>query len=499
MEDMMNNLRHSKPKVEDWLEHMQQHVEPIWRRLGFPDAPDANTSGKGIGIIILDDIIPHELVHHLGKRLKQVKVGDDLVVTCLDVTSQNIKPINRGVEHGMMTLQLLSHLPLRIHNHTHVGLAPAANFIMLSEYEPEKIEVGLKWILERRENWNIQILLNLLVPNTREIGSMKLASQDPFVHAMQPAIQEELLIIAANGNTKAHNNLHPVEFFTVGGYDDRGVSDTQYHTPHPAVPCGINAEGFFRPDILAPFTYLPIPYCETYESNLVLSYFGGSCGAAALVTGVCANLLSKYPHLDHHKIRRLLHYNGELLNNVETSVPKVNAAKTFRHILEGDNLLEPNNLSTGDMRNSVAHAIELTELIEKGKVKRDTLWEYLNDESSMVRKTVISYGLGSSIDKEERSRYWEHLKKSKSETGEKISWLYQLLRNASVEELDQWMELLKEKDIELTLGVKIYLESNFRDAPEITYLPDPNPEVISMSTEPVWNWYREYKRNLIPE
>ncbi len=28
-------------------------IEPTWKRLGFPSAPDVNTSGKEIGIIIL--------------------------------------------------------------------------------------------------------------------------------------------------------------------------------------------------------------------------------------------------------------------------------------------------------------------------------------------------------------------------------------------------------------------------------------------------------------
>ncbi|KAA0563461.1 S8 family peptidase [Bacillus sp. CH30_1T] len=494
MEGNMKDLRNSQSKIEDWLEHMQQHVEPIWRRLGFPEAPDVNTSGKGIGIIILDDIIPHKLVYHLGSRLKQVKVGDDLGVTCMDVTSQNIKPINRSVEHGMMTLQLLAHLPLKFYNHSHVGLVPAANFIMLSENEPEKIETGLKWILKRRNKWNIQILLNLLVPNTREIGSMKPTSRDPFLQSMQPAIQEELLIIAANGNTKAHNNLHPTEFFTVGGYDDTGVSDSNKHKPHPAVPWGINGDGYFRPDILAPFTYLPIPFCESNESNRVLSYFGGSCGAAALVTGIFAHLLSKYPHLNHHQIKSLLIHNGCLMQDYESPVPKIAVGKVIRHIVEGVNVPEFNYISPTGKSDPVISAVELTEWIENGKIKRDTLWKYLKDESSIVRKTVISYGLGSPRDEEERRRYWENFKNSKSETGERISWLYQLLMNASVKELDQWVELLKENDVEITLCVKIYLEKNFSDAPEITYLPDPNREIISLATEPVWKWYREYKK-----
>ncbi|MFE7064983.1 S8/S53 family peptidase [Sutcliffiella sp. NPDC057660] len=279
-------------KVEVWLKDMERRVEPTWKRLGLSEAPDVMDSGKGIGIIILDDIIPHNLVQHLEGRLKKVKVAEDGNVSCQDVASGEPQPMNGTVEHGMMTLQLLSHLPIEKNGHPHVGLVPAATFIMLSEYEPKKIEEGLTWILERQEEWNVQILLNLMVPNTREMGAMKLTAEDPLVQAMEPALQAGILIVAANGNTLAHNNLHPADFLVVGGYDDCGSSNPQLHRRHPAVPWGMNGDGNVRPDVLAPFSYLPVPYCEVKSSHRVFSFFGGSCGAAALVTGVCAHLLA---------------------------------------------------------------------------------------------------------------------------------------------------------------------------------------------------------------
>jgi len=54
------------------------------------------------------------------------------------------------------------------------------------------------------------------------------------------------------------------------------------------------------------------------------------------------------------------------------------------------------------------------------------------------------------------------------------------------------MGLLKEKDIEITLCVKIYMEKHFKDAPEIEYSPDPNPSTISRNTAPLLRWYDEY-------
>lgn len=40
-------------KIDDWLKNNEEYIEPTWKRLGFPSAPDVNTSGKEIGIIIL--------------------------------------------------------------------------------------------------------------------------------------------------------------------------------------------------------------------------------------------------------------------------------------------------------------------------------------------------------------------------------------------------------------------------------------------------------------
>lgn len=71
-----------------------------------------------------------------------------------------------------------------------------------------------------------------------------------------------------------------------------------------------------------------------------------------------------------------------------------------------------------------------------------------------------------------------------------------MLTNSSGEELDRWIELIKEDDIEITLCVKIYLEKHFHDSPIIQYYPDPNPDFIQKTTDPVLLWYREYKQKV---
>src|SRR5690625_3118479 len=146
------------------LMEFEKNIDSTWSRLGLRAAPDPTTSGKGIGIIILDEVISHSSITHLDDRIKKITVHDDLTGSCIDITAEKPKEICRNTEHGMKVIQLLAHQPFENSGTVHVGLAPAATFIFLAELEPEKIAKGLAWILQRQDEWNIRVLLNLLVP-----------------------------------------------------------------------------------------------------------------------------------------------------------------------------------------------------------------------------------------------------------------------------------------------------------------------------------------------
>lgn len=487
--------------INTWFENIEGNIEPSWKRLGFVAPPDRSTSGKGIGIIILDDIVPNKLIAHLGKRVKQVKVRDDSKVLCIDLADLASQPLMGAGLHGMMILQLLAHLPLTVQDKRHVGISPAAHFIFISEVDPAKIEVALKWVLQKQVDWNIKILLNTVVPSTQEIGAMRRSSDNSFVQALHIASESGILIISANGNSKVHNNLHPAHFFTVGGYDDDGLTDISKHKEHPASPWGVDGDGFIRPDILAPFTYLPLPYCESQKSKQVLSFFGGSCGSSTLIAGVCAHLLSKFPYVTNDQLINLLINNGDPLQNSNNPAPKICVDKVI-HALSLENnekrimKIPPYNrvttkeksLASGD---SVEGAILITKLIDNGEIDRSRLWELLQDDSPIVKKTVISYGLGFPKNEFERELYWDYFYKSEKANGVKIAWLYQLLWNATGSELERWMELLKENDLEINLCVKLYLEKNFPDAPKIDHYPITNLDFISISSKRILDWYRK--------
>ncbi|MBE7680398.1 MULTISPECIES: hypothetical protein [Paenibacillus] len=60
------------------------------------------------------------------------------------------------------------------------------------------------------------------------------------------------MVICSNGNTRLGNIMPPIEYFTVGGFNDRGKAERHLHLPYPDEPFGKNGDGHFRPDILAP-------------------------------------------------------------------------------------------------------------------------------------------------------------------------------------------------------------------------------------------------------
>lgn len=466
-------------------------VEPTWKRIGLPNPLEEN-SGQGIGIIILDEIVPHVSLRHLKGRVKRVKVHKDLSITCLDVFSEPLtEEVTKYTEHGLMVLSLLAHQPMNFRDNLYTGLAPSANFIFLPTSKPDRIKAGLEWILD--QGWNTKILLNLLVPQER--GWMSPTYQDPYVQAIQPALDAGLLVVAAGGNSKAHNNLHPKSFFVVSGFNDKGSSDQSQYDLHPTVPCGVNGDGHWRPDILAPFTYLPLPSLRGQG----LDYFAGTCGSSTLVAGLCAFIMSTMPDVTPNDIRNVLTDTGDIIEGFPA--PIMNGEKAIRTLKEGYRNSHPPSveplIKVADENQSILsenpleRALALTELIKNQKLTREEIWSYTNDESPMVKKVAIR-GLGDPVDKIEREKYWDKLRKESSDFGVKECWAYTLLRTSTKDELHKWMSLVEYRSIDIRLCINLFLQKYYPDAPEMEHSPDPDPEIMNSLVASILDWYKKY-------
>lgn len=470
-------------------------VEPTWKRIGLTE-PLAEGSGQEIVIIVMDDIFPHVSLRHLKERVKKVEVHKDHTVTCTNVFDEPlVKNISRYAEHGVSVLSLLAHQSLESKGNLYSGLAQSANFVFLPTIKPDRIEVGLEWILD--QEWNTKILLDVAI--SMEIGWMSPTNQSPYIKAIQPALDAGLLVIAAGGNSKARNNMPPKEFFVIGGFNDKGLSNKSGYEEHPSVSYGWNGDGHWRPDLLAPYTYLPLPGLKGEGFD----YFGGTCGSATLVAGLSAYFLSTMPDLSPNDIRNVLIDTADVIEGFPA--PIINAEKALRALQDGYRNSNPPSLEplvkVTDANQSIRsedpleRALALTILIKDNKLSRDEIWKYADDESPMVKKVALQ-GLGDPIDHIEREKYWNRVHQDSSDFGVKECWAYLLLSAPVKEDLDHWMSLVDYKSIDIWICINLFLRKHYPDAPEIEHSPDSDPEVMDAIIAPVLDWYRSFKENL---
>lgn len=320
--------------------------DPTWERIGFTEPPYRLRAGRGVGIVVIDTISPHHLLRHLKDRLKYVTVHNDLSVTSQDIADEASDEVSVQGEHGLMSILALAHEPFELQGRIHAGIAPAAFFIVLNHGafkagEGERLRRGVEWLLERKEEWNIRIHVSMGWHALDKSVYLKPTRENTTVQALASAVEAGVLIVCSNGNTRLGNNMPPIDYVAVGGYDDRGQANRQLHVPYPDEPYGRNGDGHVRPDVLAPRVYLTLPFCEAKPKNGMVSYYSGTSGASILVAGIAACILSEYPHLKPETLKAFLVAYGEPLVGYENPAPRVNAANVLRALSEGETAKSP--------------------------------------------------------------------------------------------------------------------------------------------------------------
>ncbi|WP_405156620.1 S8 family serine peptidase [Paenibacillus sp. FSL K6-0108] len=474
--------------------------DPTWQRLGFSEHPDVHTSGQGVGIVIIDSIKPHHLINHLNTRIKCVTVHENLTVTMKDISSNNGEEDHLKGEHGLMSVLALTHEPIRLEGMIHVGIAPAATYIVLDHGaftagEGERLKKGMDWILEHGIEWNIKIILStgwqalddeVHLQNTRENSTVK---------ALGSAVQQGILVICSNGNTRLNNIMPPIQYLAVGGYVDRGRADRSSHVPFPDEPYGRNGDGHFRPDVLAPRLHLTIPSYKTEERDHSVSYYGGTSGAAALVAGVAAYLFSQFPELSSDMLRRALVEYGDPFESYDNPAPRINVANTIRYLKTvGGPKYIPNTLLITSIQNpfvaihsmdEIERALALTMLVRSNVLSREELWDFTEDSSPIVRKIAVST-LREPINEQERKFYWECLLHEK-EGGVRGWYMHGLLQNAPKEEIHNWMNSATDINWSVRWCVSEYMAQYPEYFPQLEKTQD--PDSIQANALPLWQWY----------
>ncbi|MDT0124105.1 S8/S53 family peptidase [Paenibacillus sp. RRE4] len=479
--------------------------DPTWARLGFPEPPEFQTSGQHVGVIIMDQIRPHPAIRHLGDRLKYITVNHDLSVQCKDdIAVQSGSSAFSGGEdaelgvHGLKTLLALSHEPFEINGETHIGISPAAHFIVLDhgafiDGEGERLKVGVDWILEQ-QGWNIRIILCTGWHASDNLVLLKRSHEYSAVQALQSAVKQEILVVCSNGNTRLGNIMPPMDYFTVGGYHDRGTKNRHMHVPYPDEPFGRNGDGHFRPDILAPRLHLTVPFCESTTTVGEVSYYGGTSGAATLIAGVAAYLFSKYSKLDEVELRSVLVRNAVLVVDHENSAPRIHVGRAIYALNSSLQTKEKNyhasRIKSDHLKSAIItmdeieRGVEFSRSIQQGELSRMELWTHSTDPCSIIRKIAV-HALGKPKDSEERGMFWELLCKEQ-EGGVRGWYAYGLLQDSDELEVFFWIPYAIDSNWAVRWSVSEYLSRYEGRFPQLEKTDV--PEQIQEKAEHLLQW-----------
>jgi hypothetical protein len=145
--------------------------DQTWQRLGLPESPTPE-SGRGVGIVQIDDDGLHPALHHLGERLKHVIVGQDMSVSLAEPLKDYKGREDAEYTHGVRGRLQMPSAPFRVRDRTYAGLAQGVTYFVIPyltvrengpdgrhlRYDP-RLDRAIEWVVKNRERWNIRVIL----------------------------------------------------------------------------------------------------------------------------------------------------------------------------------------------------------------------------------------------------------------------------------------------------------------------------------------------------
>lgn len=224
---------------------VRQWVPPTSRRL---DA-DPRYCGRGVTIAFLDaGFHPHPDLLYPSNR----------IAAYVDVTSDEEPLCDKKAMiwnwHGTMTSVIAAgsgYLSAGYYS----GLARQSKVVLVKVSKGggiarRNLALGLRWVIENRERYNIRI-----VNISLGVGQRELESKDSLVDFwVKRAVDEGMVVVAAAGNDggAVSSPAKAPEAITVGGYYDH-VGEL-YNSSH-----GITPDGVHKPDLVAPAALIASP------------------------------------------------------------------------------------------------------------------------------------------------------------------------------------------------------------------------------------------------
>lgn len=521
--------------------------DPTWTRLGLPERPTSD-SGRGVGIVVLDDAALHPDLRPLGGRLRHVIVGPGGKVSLVEPLRDYKPSGGEKYTHGIETLLQMASPSFRVGDREYCGVAPGASYFVVpyaagrrdedggAQRYDDRLDRALEWVVANRERWNIRVILLAIgidypfpppgdsvwagmlkdakvYPHGRPSmttveewwsGLLKSTDEYPLVRALRPAVEAGLLVVAGNGNTRTMVHLPPADYLAVGTYHDFGSAGPGARRENSDEPSGRNGDGHVRPDVLTPGYFVPNHRTAKGE----LAYFGKSSSGSAQVAALCAQLFARFPDSNAATIKQALILSGDSLPGSRRPGVCVNAARAIKALEDRSvgtppfprpppiKIADPNlALGSGD---DIERALGISVLAlhpeqfqPKGEADlRRVFWRCFRDESPIVRMAA-STALAAPRTPEERTQFWDAIRRE-SEMGVRGHLALLLLDGADADELDDWIALVADPNWTARWCAAKVLRDRWPEAPRLDYTF--LPEDVARKAEPVLDWYRKLGR-----
>jgi serine protease AprX len=363
------------------VEH-RQIIPTTALRTAFPPAVQADkvwnasnpATGRGVGVAVIDSGIDGGLPDF---RVSRSDTRSRVIASA--VVNPRATTADDGNGHGTHVAGLIAGNgaardaadPLA---GQYIGVAPEANLISVKVSDDNgattvlDVLYGLQFVLDHRARYGIRVV-NLSLSSV----VAESAKTDPLDAAVESVWFHGIVVVAAAGNSGGAADAvsyapgNDPWVISVGATDDAGTRVFGDDTVAPWSSRGLTQDGYAKPDVLAPGAHLVSTLApgSAFQSLCPAclrdgSYFavGGTSMAAAVVSGVVADLLQVHPGWTPDQVK------GALLNTGPTPTGStVRAARLLNALGAGSGQLVSNvgvpvstaiDPATGDVRQDAA-------------------------------------------------------------------------------------------------------------------------------------------------
>ncbi len=281
------------------------------------------TRGDGVTVAVVDSgISPHADFADYA--------GTSRIIERVNFTPDTLTP-DDFYGHGTHVAGTIAGLG-QASSQRYVGVAPEAKLVDVKVMDDwgygttSGVLAGLQWIYENHATYNIKVV-NLSL-NSRINESYH---ESALSAALEVLWFNKIVVVVSAGNGGKQRLYPPANdpfVITVGAADDKGTTAISDDTLPAFSAYGMTADGFFKPDIVAPGTNivaplsgddnnltwahpdnkLPYPYTASYYK------MSGTSMAAGVVSGAVALLLEDEPNLTPDQVKYRLQATAKPLS-----------------------------------------------------------------------------------------------------------------------------------------------------------------------------------------